>query len=166
VEWAPGIEENSPVTLVVSGVRLERLDWIAEKATELGVSRLVLVASARVQGFRASAERAERLVRVAREAAKQSERSRWPDVDGPVGLPEALGEQARHRIFLDFDGEPFSFGICLGRPLCSWPRGWSEMERSAARERRMDSSVPARGQTPGRNGTIAGLVLRARPSNP
>jgi 16S rRNA (uracil1498-N3)-methyltransferase len=164
-----GPEEGHRVTLLVSGVRPERLDWIAEKATELGAARLVLVASERAQGFRASASRARRLARVVREAAKQCERARWPDVEGPIGLSEALSERARHRFFLDFDAEPFP--SCLSpdsSALLVGPEGgWSETERSAARTA---GWVPARlpaGKLRAETAAIAALVLlRAALSRP
>ena len=86
-----------PITLAVSAVRGERLAWVAEKATELGVDRLVIVRSDRTQSFRAADASAERLARVVREAAKQSERARWPAIDGPLPLATYLSsEAARH----------------------------------------------------------------------
>jgi len=158
---AAGPEEGDPVTLLVSGVRRERLDWIAEKATELGASRLVLVASERAQGFRASAERALRLNRVVREAAKQCERARWPDIGGPVSFPEALGERARHRLFLDFDGEPFPPALSSGSSalLVGPEGGWSESERSAARTAGWTPARLPAGKLRSETAAIAALVL-------
>lgn len=158
---AEGPEEGPPVTLLVSGVRPERLDWIAEKATELGVSRLVLVASERAQGFRASAPRAARLARVVREAAKQCERARWPDVDGPIELSEALCEQARHRFFLDFDGEPFPSVLSPGSAalLIGPEGGWSDSERAAARAAGWAAVCLPAGKLRSETAAIAGLVL-------
>jgi 16S rRNA (uracil1498-N3)-methyltransferase len=158
---AEGPAERHPVTLLVSGVRPERLDWIAEKATELGASRLVLVASERVQAFRASVPRADRLSRIVREAAKQSERARWPEVSGPVGLLEALEESARHRLFLDFDGEPFPSVLSPdSSALLVGPEGgWSEVERSTARTAGWTPACLPAGKLRAETAAIAGLVL-------
>jgi 16S rRNA (uracil1498-N3)-methyltransferase len=158
---AEGPEEGPPVTLLVSAVRPERLDWIAEKATELGAARLVLVASERAQGFRASASRAGRLARVVREAAKQCERARWPDVEGPVSLSDALLERARHRFFLDLDGEPFPSVLSPdSSALLVGPEGgWSEMERSAAEEAGWAPARLPAGKLRAETAVIAALVL-------
>jgi 16S rRNA (uracil1498-N3)-methyltransferase len=166
---AEGPEEGPPVSLLVSGVRPERLDWIAEKATELGASRLVLVASERAQGFRASASRAQRLARVVREAAKQCERARWPEVAGPVGLSDALLERARHRFFLDFDAEPFPASLTpdSSAVLVGPEGGWSEAERSAARTAGWTPARLPAGKLRTETAAIAALVLlRASFSRP
>ena len=154
-------EEGDAVTLLVSGVRPERLDWIAEKATELGASRLVLVASARAQGFRASGARADRLARVVREAAKQCERARWPEVEGPVGLSEALSERARHRLFLDLEGKPFppSLPPDSAALLVGPEGGWSEAERSAAKAAGWAPTRLPAGKLRAETAAVAGLVL-------
>jgi 16S rRNA (uracil1498-N3)-methyltransferase len=120
-----------PITLAVSAVRAERLAWVAEKATELGVARLVIVRSDRTQTFRAVESSAERLGRVVREAAKQSERARWPAIDGPLALRDFLrGERAGNRLVLDSRGETFP-AVLPDAPaalLVGPEGGWSEAE--------------------------------------
>lgn len=154
-------EKGPEMALLVSGVRPERLDWIAEKATELGVARLVLVAAQRAQSFRASATRAGRLARVVREAAKQCDRARWPTVTGPVGLPEALAERARHRFFLDFDGEPFPSSLSpdSSAVLVGPEAGWSDAERRAARAAGWAPARLPAGKLRTETAAIAALVL-------
>lgn len=161
LEWRAAPEEGPAAALLVSGVRSERLDWIAEKATELGATRIVLVASERAQGFRASAPRAERLARVVREAAKQCERARWPDVAGPVGLSDALLERARHRLFLDFDGGPFPASLTpdSSAVLVGPEGGWSEAERYAARTAGWTPARLPAGKLRTETAAIAALVL-------
>jgi 16S rRNA (uracil1498-N3)-methyltransferase len=77
----------------------ERLDWLIQKATELGVARIVVLRTARVvarpAGERASARRA-RWERVAREAVKQCRRAVAPVVEGPLALDDVLAEAGRH----------------------------------------------------------------------
>ncbi len=124
-----------PITLAVSAVRGERLAWVAEKATELGVGRLVIVRSERTQSFRAAESSAERLARVVREAAKQSERARWPVIEGPLALAAYLSsEAARHRFVLDSRGEAFPSALAaLPTALLVGPEGgWSEADLGAA----------------------------------
>ncbi|MHB1844942.1 MAG: 16S rRNA (uracil(1498)-N(3))-methyltransferase [Deltaproteobacteria bacterium] len=75
----------------------EKLDWIVQKATELGVAEIVPFACARAV-VRLSGERAEGRVarwrKVAEEAARQSGRAEAPEVSFPLDVP-ALAEVAR-----------------------------------------------------------------------
>ena len=70
-----------------------RWDWTVEKATELGVARIVPVISDRTIVRIAPSERAakrERWARVAEEAARQSDAKWIPDIAEPVDFPRAL----------------------------------------------------------------------------
>jgi 16S rRNA (uracil1498-N3)-methyltransferase len=67
----------------------ERLDLVVEKATELGVEELLLFVSERTI-VRPRAERRTRWERVARGAAKQSQRRSLPVLTGPVMFDEVL----------------------------------------------------------------------------
>ena len=72
-------------------VKGDRPEWVVQKLTELGVDQIVLVRAARTvvrwEGDRAG-RAAERLRRVAREAAAQSRQLWLPEVGGPVDLDE------------------------------------------------------------------------------
>ena len=74
-----------------------------EKATELGVTRIVPVEANRSeQGlFAGGQKRAERWKRIAREASEQSRRLRVPEVSAPTRLNEALKDASTHRCWLD-----------------------------------------------------------------
>ena len=70
-----------------------RWDWTIEKATELGVSRIVPVISDRTIVRIPKAERAakrERWTRIAEDAARQSDAKWIPEIDEPVDFKEAL----------------------------------------------------------------------------
>jgi len=129
--------DERPLWLGVAAVRGERLAWIAEKASELAVSALVLVRSERTQGERASKAALERVERLVREAAKQSGASRWPSCRGPISLDEALadgGAAASARLFVDFSGDPFPARIdAMSCALLVGPEGgWTTAERKSA----------------------------------
>jgi len=79
-------EPEPDLWLCFAAIKRARIDLIAEKATELGVSRLVPVLTQRTNVARVNTER---LAAHAREAAEQSERLSVPDVADPVRL-EAL----------------------------------------------------------------------------
>jgi 16S rRNA (uracil1498-N3)-methyltransferase len=72
-------------------VKGERPEWVVQKATELGVDRLVVMRSER-SVVRWDGDRAERqiarLVKVAREAAMQSRRCHLPSIEGVIEVAE------------------------------------------------------------------------------
>ena len=105
-------EPALPVTLLLSVFKFDRMEWIIEKATELGAERFIPMTARRTEKHLAQAAtaRVERWRRVAREAAKQSRRSDVPVVEdvislkaavkirpAPPGLSLLLAEQERSR---------------------------------------------------------------------
>jgi 16S rRNA (uracil1498-N3)-methyltransferase len=92
----PGLAESPlRVTLVQAVSRSERMDWTLQKATELGVSRIRPVFSAR-SVVRLDGGQAERRLRhweaVVASACEQCGRSVLPVVDAPVELARYLSE--------------------------------------------------------------------------
>jgi 16S rRNA (uracil1498-N3)-methyltransferase len=85
-------EPALPVTLLLSIFKFDRMEWIIEKATELGAERFIPVTARRSEKHlvQAAPARVERWRRVAREAAKQSRRSDVPAVEGVVSLKSAM----------------------------------------------------------------------------
>src|ERR1700733_3252852 len=80
-----------PITLLLSIFKFDRMEWALEKATELGVERIIPVIARRSEKHLAQSaqNRVERWRRVAREAAKQSRRSDVPAIDDPMQLKTA-----------------------------------------------------------------------------
>jgi len=99
IEFALGEELDAdpalPVTLLLAVFKFDRLEWAIEKATELGVERIVPVIARRTEKHlaQAAAARAERWRRIAREAAQQSRRSDTVEISDPVQLKNAIGEE-------------------------------------------------------------------------
>lgn len=91
------------ITLFAAIIKFDRFEWIVEKATELGVDRIVPVETARVEKglFDASAKRAERWARIARESSQQSRRVQIPRIASAVRLAAAVAEPADYRFFLE-----------------------------------------------------------------
>jgi 16S rRNA (uracil1498-N3)-methyltransferase len=85
-------EPALPVTLLLSVFKFDRMEWIIEKATELGAARFIPMTVRRSEKHlvQAAPARVERWRRVAREAAKQSRRSDVPLVDDVVSLKSAV----------------------------------------------------------------------------
>jgi 16S rRNA (uracil1498-N3)-methyltransferase len=90
------------ITLVLAVFKFDRMEWAIEKCTELGVSRVVPVIARRTDSHlaAASAKRAERWQRIARQAAEQSRRDAPPEIAVPVKLAEALNLTGGLRVVL------------------------------------------------------------------
>jgi 16S rRNA (uracil1498-N3)-methyltransferase len=110
---APPVPEARMV-LCAALIKFDRFEWMIEKATELGVERIVPVEAARSEhGLeRAAHKRVERWRRIALEASQQSRRTHLPEIDEPIGFREALaipetGRDISRRIFrFVFDEDP------------------------------------------------------------
>jgi 16S rRNA (uracil1498-N3)-methyltransferase len=97
------VPELATTTLYLALIKFERLEWAIEKATELGVSRIIPVETSRSeQGlFQGALKRVERWRRIAREASEQSRRLRVPEIADPAKLDAALLDASTHRILFD-----------------------------------------------------------------
>ncbi|HVP69517.1 MAG TPA: 16S rRNA (uracil(1498)-N(3))-methyltransferase [Anaeromyxobacteraceae bacterium] len=96
------------VHLALALAKGEKTDWVVQKATELGASRLLPWRAARsvvrLDGDRAL-ERTRRWQRIAAEAARQCGRSDVPEVSPPAGLADVLRAPAGFvRLALDVAG--------------------------------------------------------------
>jgi 16S rRNA (uracil1498-N3)-methyltransferase len=91
-------ERESPcaITLAQAIVKGDRMSWLVQKATELGVTRIVPMETARVVARPATgaATRHTRWERIAREAVKQCGRVVVPAIDRPRSLVEVAREVA------------------------------------------------------------------------
>ncbi|MHB1020899.1 MAG: 16S rRNA (uracil(1498)-N(3))-methyltransferase [Acidobacteriaceae bacterium] len=85
-----------PVTLLLSVFKFDRMEWALEKATELGIARIVPVLARRTEKHLAQAaeKRVERWRRIVREAAQQSRRSDVPEIADPIPLKAALEQES------------------------------------------------------------------------
>ena len=94
-------QEPAPdLWLLAAPVKRAPLDLIAEKATELGIARLLPVLTRRSVVARVNVER---LHAIAREAAEQSERLTVPEIAEPVALDRAVALFPPERLLLVAD---------------------------------------------------------------
>jgi len=131
------------ITVLAALVKFDRFEWMIEKATELGVERIVPVEAARSEKglFEASRKRAERWNRVARESGQQARRLRPPEVASAVRFDAAIAESDGLRYLLDeAPGEPPLLRMLPAERaagasifLLAGPEGgWTESERERA----------------------------------
>jgi 16S rRNA (uracil1498-N3)-methyltransferase len=131
------------ITLLLAVFKFDRMEWAIEKATELGVARMVPLIAKRTDSHLASAaaKRVERWRRIAHEAAQQSRRVAPPEIAEPAPLREALSVQAERRIVLSEAEDEVS----LKEAVAGWKRtlalavgpegGWTGEEEQAFREK-------------------------------
>jgi 16S rRNA (uracil1498-N3)-methyltransferase len=135
-------EPRLHVTLCAALIKFDRFEWMVEKATELGVARILPVESARSeQGLlAASRKRAERWARIARESSQQSRRLTAPEIQPAARFEEALAMTADSRYFLEESGAPSLLELLpAGRTgpasaalLVGPEGGWTDAERESA----------------------------------
>ena len=137
-----GPETIPDVWLAFAPVKRAQTDWLVEKATELGVARLIPVMTQRTVAERVKLERLEA---IAIEAAEQCGRTRLPDISEPQALKQLLGgrDPGRKLYFADEGGgappaDAFRPGPSL---ILTGPEGgFSDDERAAIRA--ADNAVP------------------------
>lgn len=96
------------ITIAVAPPKGERLDWLVEKATELGVRRLILLRTERGVVDPGSAK-IERLRRLSIEACKQSGRNRLMEIEGPIPWDRLLhDDDGAVKLICDPSGAPVS----------------------------------------------------------
>jgi 16S rRNA (uracil1498-N3)-methyltransferase len=150
IEKLPAPPPQARIVLCAALIKFERFEWMIEKATELGVARIVPVEATRSEhGLeRAAHKRVDRWRRIAIEASQQSRRAHLPEIDEPVGFREALaipetGRDLSRRIFrYAFDEDPATPPLPALLPttraasdeiavLIGPEGGWTDEERSA-----------------------------------
>jgi 16S rRNA (uracil1498-N3)-methyltransferase len=103
------------VTLAFAPIKRAPLEWLVEKATEIGVARLAPVITRRTVAARPNLER---LGLIAIEAAEQCGRTRLPVLAEPVDLPAFLSAHGGSILFADETG-----GAPLAATAAAMPPG-------------------------------------------
>lgn len=141
LERQPAQRLQAEITLCAAMIKFDHFEWMIEKATELGVSRIVPVDAARSEkGLeRAAVKRLERWRKIVLESSQQSRRAFLPVVEQPAGFAEALRIQAEIRLFADEEGgEPIGRVVPPGAHsvaiLIGPEGGWTAEERTLATE--------------------------------
>jgi len=127
-----------PVTLVCALIKFDRLEWMIEKATELGVARIVPVETERSEHglFHAAQKRVERWRRIALEASQQARRGFLPTIEDPVGLTTHLQHRYDFRVRLEEESGALALALPVpwkeqSMALAIGPEGgWTEKERA------------------------------------
>lgn len=129
--------QEPDIWLAFSPIKKSRLDFLVEKAVELGVSRLLPVITERTDVSRVNVDR---LSATAMEAAEQCERLSVPKVDGPLDLRRFLEQWPPDRQLFVMDetgqGTPAAqaFSATAAAILVGPEGGFSTVELDALRD--------------------------------
>jgi len=144
VEPIPIINSSLDKTLLLAVVKFDTFEWALEKATELGVNRIVPVAAARSEkGLLAAAgKRADRWKKILFESSQQSRRVRLPVIEAVSTLKDALAaSQSQLKLMLSEQPEATPLRKILQDrtadtvALAIGPEGgWTNPEFSAAEQ--------------------------------
>jgi 16S rRNA (uracil1498-N3)-methyltransferase len=135
------IEAPVQMILCASLIKFDHFEWMIEKATELGVARIVPVIAVRTErGLEKAADkRVERWRRIGMEASQQSRRAHLPVIDTPVRWADALAIASTHSYVLEENpgAKPFATVFPETRSstdtvtlLVGPEGGWTEEERA------------------------------------
>ena len=142
LEKLPAPATTPTLILCAAVIKFDHFEWMIEKATELGVAKIIPMETARTErGLeRAAHKRIDRWRRIALEASQQSRRAFLPEVEEPSTLRQALSLPTTHGYVLDENpgGAPLATAIPLVREasdtvamLVGPEGGWTDEEREA-----------------------------------
>ena len=104
LEERGGVVPKNKITLFISLIKKDNLELVIEKATELGVSKIVPVLSERSEKKGFNLERAKRIVI---EASEQCGRADVPEITSIKQLVDSIEEAEGEIIVFDPSGESF-----------------------------------------------------------
>jgi len=143
VEQLPAYLPQLETTLLLSIVKFDAFEWALEKATELGVSRIVPLAAARSEKalLAAAPKRADRWKKILFESSQQCRRLRLPVLD-PLATPEVAFSAHRSGVTVLLSEAPQTKPLrqllndvqATEATLAIGPEGgWADQEFTAAR---------------------------------
>ena len=129
IEKRKGLVLDKKITLFQSIIKKDKMEWVVEKATELGVSKIAPLLSERSEKKGFNLERARR---IAIEASEQCGRSDVPEISEIINLEDCFAEKREGIIVFDPKGMTFDSGSINNHPTINifiGPEGgWSDRE--------------------------------------
>lgn len=143
LEKLPSYLPSLETSLLLAVVKFDAFEWALEKATELGVSRIVPLAASRSEKalLSAASKRAERWKKILLEASEQSRRLRVPQLE-VLARPEAAFEANSQNLCVLLSESPdakslrkvLSGNQSSSAVLAIGPEGgWTDAELASAR---------------------------------
>jgi 16S rRNA (uracil1498-N3)-methyltransferase len=146
LDQLPTPQSAPEITLLLAVIKFDAFEWAIEKATELGVHKIVPLAAARSEKglLAAAAKRSQRWQKILLESSQQSRRLRIPQLDGLAKPSQSFAAQsANFRLMLSERSDAPTIRSTLPVAIPAQSRsaalaigpegGWTDDELAAAR---------------------------------
>lgn len=142
-----GTVPDKKITLCQSLIKKDKMEWVVEKATELGVSKIIPIVSERSEKKGFNIDRANK---IAIEASEQCGRANVPEIESSQQLEASIGSCEGEIIVFDPSGSPFSSSLIsnnynLASIFVGPEGGWSEKELELFKQKARPNASGGRG---------------------
>ncbi len=123
-EIFPHTESPLQITLYQGLTKGSKLELVIQKATELGVSRVVPLISAfsQIKIHEQRLHKHQRYLEIARQACQQSGRVKIPGINQPLSMTEALQMSMSHELALLFHQDQVRQSLPWPAVKAAWPK--------------------------------------------
>ena len=134
-----GVMPEREIALFQSLIKKDKMEWVVEKATELGVAKIVPIISEHSEKKGFNLERARK---IAIEASEQCGRADVPEIGEIMNLESGIMNYAGDKIIFDLSGIPMHDSCFINHnPLSIFvgpEGGWSDKEVERFKEAKME----------------------------
>lgn len=127
------VQSVTPLTLYCAILKRDNFEWVVQKATEVGVSNIVPIITARTIK---KDIRLDRLQKIAQEAAEQSGAA-MPTISTPQPFEEAISNAPAPTFFFEQSGQPIAQVLQEKKPTSIFigpEGGWTSEELETAKQ--------------------------------
>lgn len=98
-------EPSIRIVLYQALLKADKMEWVLQKGTEIGIAEFVPMTTERAIAQRISESKMERWQRILAESSEQAHRSRIPSLAEPIGFAEAVKRSRGVLSLIPYEGE-------------------------------------------------------------